>query len=100
MATRSFGPLYLSVTSWSAEYGLPRITLLGSLLIKPACLRPGIVEKRREPKLRALLQFTKLIPKKVLGLSIGFTLPSKGTGASYYRKIVLRGMYRVAALRL
>jgi hypothetical protein len=42
----------------------------------------------------------KAYPKKVFGLSIGFVLPSKGTGASYYRKIVLRGMYRVAALRL
>ena len=38
--------------------------------------------------------------EKVLGLSIGFILPSKASGAKFYRKTVLGGMYRVGALRL
>jgi hypothetical protein len=40
------------------------------------------------------------IPKKVLGLSIGFILPSKATGANFYRKTALGGMYKVGALRI
>jgi hypothetical protein len=40
------------------------------------------------------------IPKKVLGLSIGFILPSKATSANFYCKTVLGGMYRVGALRV
>ena len=53
--------------------------------------------KGLEPQ--APLNFIK-VSHKTLGLSIGFVLPSKGTGASFYRKIVLGGMYKVAALRL
>ena len=39
-------------------------------------------------------------PEKVFGLSIGFILPWKGTGANFYGKIALGGMYTVAALQL
>ena len=48
----------------------------------------GGIEKGRRPE------------KAALGLSIGFILPSKATGANFYRKTALGGMYKVGALRI